>query len=126
VNVVRAGCALLLSARPLYQPHLWLILTDPEGKPRRVVAVMVRTRRSFTDDTVILNVGDHPFLRHASAVQYSTAAYFTIDALMRAMKQGDCHLLEDMNAALLARVRNGLLRSAFTVNAIRDYCRPRF
>jgi hypothetical protein len=34
--------------------------------------------------------------------------------------------MPDVSGDLLRRVRAGLLASPFTVNAVRDYCRPRF
>jgi hypothetical protein len=35
-------------------------------------------------------------------------------------------MMPDVSEDLLRRVRAGLLASPFTVNAVRDYCRPRF
>lgn len=42
------------------------------------------------------------------------------------MKDGKCHLKEDMSEGLLRRVRKGRLDSPFTVNALRDQCRGLF
>ncbi|MBN1423538.1 hypothetical protein JXA88_03175 [Candidatus Fermentibacteria bacterium] len=87
---------------------------------------MLRTSQSFTDDTVILAPGDHRFVRHRSSVHYSTARWFSIQALQRAYESGHCSFQADMSGALLERVREGLMRSPFTVNAIRHYCAARF
>lgn len=43
MDIIQAGRAILLSEPPLYKPHLWFILTDPDGTAGKVVAVMVRT-----------------------------------------------------------------------------------
>lgn len=126
MNVIGAGKSLLLAEPPLYKPHLWFVLTDPEGNPEKVVAVMVRTATRFTDSTVVLRSGDHPFVKHDSSVHYSTAQYLSISGLTKAIKSGRCHPKADMSQQLLDRVRHGLLESPFTVNAIRDYCRSRF
>lgn len=129
MNVISAGSSLLLAERgepALNKPHLWFVLTDPHGDPPSVVAVMMRTVTKFTDATVTLRPGDHPFVKHDSAVQYSTAQQFNVERLMRAMRSGRCHLRESMPPRLLERVRRGLLAPPYTVNAIRDYCAVRF
>jgi len=46
--------------------------------------------------------------------------------LRRAMETGRCHLRENMSRSLLARVRQGLLDSPFTVDAVRDFCKTKF
>lgn len=108
------------------EPHLWFILTNPKDSDNIVVAVMVRSVTRFTDSTVVLKDGDHPFIRHNSSVHYSTAKFFKKSSIIAKMKKGKCHLKEDMSCKLLKRVRKGLLDSPFTVNAIRDYCKKVF
>ena len=128
MEIIRAGRTLLLLLHkiPQSKPHLWFVLTDPTEKLPEVVAVMVRTLRSFTDKTVILDVGDHPFIRRPSSVQYSSAEFFRINAIQHSILRRHCYLREDMSPDLLQQVRQGLFNSHFTVNAIRDYCREFF
>jgi hypothetical protein len=126
VNVIAAGTALLLSEPPLFKPHLWFVLTDPEGQPETVVVVMMVTAKKHTDTTVLLQPGDHPFVKHESSVHYSSAKWFRVSALTKAMQNGRCHLKETMSPKLLARVRKGLLESAYTIHAVSDYCKTRF
>lgn len=128
MDIIRAGRTLLLILRevPDPKPHLWLILTDPIGIPARVVAVMVRTVTTFTDKTVVLNAGDHPFIRHQSSVHYSSARFFRVKAIQRALRRKQGYLQEDMSAELLQQVRRGLLDSPFTIPAVREHCRERF
>jgi hypothetical protein len=123
---VRSGRALLLAEQPQFKPHLWFVLTDRDGVPPRVVAVMLRTATRFTDTTLVLRPGDHPFVRHESSVHYSTARWFSVSSILAAVSRGRCHLLPDASDDLLRKVRAGLLASPFTVNAVRDYCRLRF
>ena len=127
MDAIRAGTTLLLSESPGVKPHLWFVVTDPEGTPARVVAVMMRSAKRFTDETVVLKRGgDHPFVKHESSIHYSSARWFDISAIVKAMRNGRCHLKENMSPELLSRVRNGLLKSPFTVHALSDYCRTRF
>jgi hypothetical protein len=124
--VLGSGRTLLLSEPPLYNPHLWIILTDPDGKPPEVVAVMLRTVTSFTDQTLVLQPGEHPFVKHPTSVHYSTTRRFRVAAILTAIQSGRCHLREDATADLLQRAQAGLIASPFTVNAIREHCRERF
>ncbi len=126
MDLIRSGSAILLREAPSTKPHLWFVLTYPEGNPPRVVAVMLRTTRRHTDDTLILDIGDHPFVKHESSVHYSSAQQFKVRAVLREMARGRCHLRENISSNLLARVRQGLLDSPYTVHAIRDYCAERF
>ncbi len=87
---------------------------------------MIRTRHSYTDDTVILSAGDHPFLRHESAVHYSAGELWSVDKVLRGIKSGGCGLERDASAAVLARVRAGLLSSPYTVAHVREYCHRQF
>ncbi len=75
---------------------------------------------------MILKRGDHPFIKHDSAVDYGSARYFSVDKILAAMKRGTCHLRTDLAPALLARVRKGLLESTHTMHEIKEYCRARF
>ena len=126
MTMLGAGRAILYRAPGVDGFHLYLVLSDPASPDDSVVAVMLRTAKSFTDDTVVLHPGDHPFIRHPTAVQYSTAECFRVKRLIKAIQQGQCHLKEDMSEELLDRVRDGLLRSPFTVNRVRSLCEGLF
>lgn len=90
MNVLGAGRAILYRAPDVDGFHLYFVLTDPIHDGREVVAVMLRTATEFTDDTVVLEPGDHPFVRHATSVHYSTADLFQVDKLLDAMRRGEC------------------------------------
>jgi hypothetical protein len=124
--MIAAGSTMLLAEPPHLKPHLWFVLTDPFGQPPQVVAVMLRTVKSYTDTTVILQAGDHPFIRHPSSVHYSTARAFKITAIDRTIASGHCHLRQPATAQLLETLRKGFAESPYTVNAVRDLCKGRF
>ncbi|MDP2807333.1 MAG: hypothetical protein Q8O74_04250 [bacterium] len=126
---MRTGDAFLMHlpgsvADPYY--HLFIVLTDPEPGTEQIVAVMLSTVRRTTDDTVVLQAGEHPFIKHPTAVQFSTANYYKAKRIERAYVSGICHERERITAVVLDKIRAGLLASPYTVNAIRDYCRTKF
>ena len=87
---------------------------------------MLLTVKPHTDRTLQLDVGDHDFIRHPSAVAFGTARYAPADKLEAALSSGRATLHADMSPTLLARVGAGLLTSAHTPNEVADYCRAKF
>lgn len=126
MRYIRPGRTLFLRGPHDRKPHLWVVLTEPEGQSGCFVAVMLRTAKHFTDRTVVLEDGDHPFVTRPTSVDYSMANYFTASFISDALKSGRCHPQADVAPDLLERIRNGLLSSSHTVHAIREYCRGRF
>jgi hypothetical protein len=122
MDIIRAGGSVMLSEPPLYEPHLWFILTNPD-RTGRIVAVMLRSAKPYTDPTLVLDVGDHPFIRHPSAVDFAAARWFTASEVRAAFKSGRCHLNADMSPELLLCVRAKLLVSPRTVRVLADSCR---
>ena len=98
------------------KPHLYFVLSELTSS-NEVVAVMLVTARSYTDPTLELDVGAHPFIERKSAVTYSTANFYRERALLH---HGT--LKSDMTDSLLKEVRLGLLRSPYTVRRIRGIC----
>jgi|SRR5918999_108226 hypothetical protein len=107
-------------------PHLWIVVTDPEGNPPEVVIVNLTTRQIDSDTTVVLNVGDHRYIRHETVVFYADARFAKtagIEAISRFPGYG---YHDDCSAKLLSTVRQGLLDSADTPKKIKEYCKVRF
>lgn len=126
MQIIGAGSTLYITDGA--GPHLWLVLSDPVGGAVRgwVVTVMIVTHKKWSDDTVILQPGDHPFVRHESSVNYSTACERKVDLILRQMHRNRCELRETLDGEILARVQQGLLDSPRTVNAIRALCQNLF
>lgn len=106
--------------------HLWFVLTDPDKKTGKVVAVMLVTATQNTDKTVALAPGDHPFIKRESNVSYGSAQFFTAEILDANIQAGLAKQMPDMSPVLLKKVRDGLLNSSRTAHYMTDYCRPIF
>ena len=120
--LIRSGRTLLRRQHGL---HLWLVITDPHGDPAEVVVVMLTTLREHSDTTLILNPGDHPFVKHETSVNFSTAVRVRVDRILCEMNVRACTLGTDMSRDLLERVRDALLVSPFTILAVAEYCKQR-
>lgn len=122
---MRAGRAIHWT-EPAAGPHLWFMLSDVDPDTAQVVLVRLVTSRSYTDKTVTLSVGDHPFVKHASNIDCGSALLLRADKVDAMLKSGVATLDADMSTNLLATARAGLLSSSHTVHFIVDYCRTRW
>ena len=124
MNVIRAGSTLYLKDPDNPHPHLWVVLTDPTGDPEWVLTVMLTTHRLYTDDTLILMLGDHPFVKHPTSVHYSTAQPRQVRQILRQMEIGRCHLRPTLRADLLRQAQRGFLQSPRAVIGLVEKCKP--
>lgn len=108
-------------------PHLWIVLTDPaDHEDDRVVAVPLTTKQEWSDPTVEIGPGEHPFVERPTAVRYSNAEFYPPQRLIRAVLTGGAERRPDLSGELLERVRRGLLASPQTPDRVREFCRPLF
>lgn len=83
---------------------------------------MVVTSKPHTDKTVVLQEGDHPFIRHESNVAYGSATLTEVRKLQAALSATKLRPYPDMSKPLLKQVREGLMHSSRTINDIANYC----
>lgn len=122
----KSGNTILLRKIDQSIPHLWIVLTEPEGDPLQVVIVNLTTKRSGSDETVVLKVGAHPFIKHETCVNYSDAQIVKVEALMRAATSGFFDIPDAMDSAVLSAIQQGLLESPLTPRKIKSFCREKF
>ena len=122
---MRAGDALLLPKPGQTVAHLWVLLTDRDAATDEVPVVNLTTQRPHSDTTVILNSGDHPFVQHATVVNFSDTR-LTKASLMTAYAHTGAYLRQSaLSDTVLKRIQAGLLASPFTANKFKDYFRKR-
>lgn len=124
MNVVCAGRVVYFRAPHHPHPHVYLVLTEPDNG--KVVWVMIRTKKEYTDKTVVLDKGDHPFVQRETSVDYGLATFRPVTKIETAITTGTCKLLADLSPTMLQRIQDGLLASPRTPNALKNYCRPIF
>jgi hypothetical protein len=101
--------------------HLWIIITPPtEGE---VVTVCLVTARKGSERLVVLNQGDHPFVRRESVIAYAHSKIRAIEDIRELLKRGLARRREPVSFPLLKRIQAGLLESEFTPNGVLFYYR---
>jgi hypothetical protein len=101
--------------------HLWVIITPPnQGE---VVTVCMVTAHNKSERLVVLNQNDHPFIKHETVIAYGFSRIRTVADIEELIKRGFAKQRESVSAALLKRIREGLLDSDFTPNGVRNYYR---
>ncbi len=106
--------------------HLWIALTDPDPEDAKIVLIMVVTERPYTDKTLRLVPGTHPFIRHDSNLDYGGAKPFPSGRVATALADGSAKIQPPISAQTLGEIREALLRSTRTIHYVRDLCAAEF
>lgn len=104
-------------------PHLWIIVTQPDLQTRECAIVSVTTLRHSKDQTVILRVGDHPFIRHDSTIFYGDAMIVDARRLEAEIAAGLALVREKCPPTTLKLVQDGVGASPFTRPKLLRFCR---
>ena len=115
---MQAGDTFLLTGGRIPTPHLWVILWGPAGAAHAYLAVFLTTLRAHSDKTCVLAAGDHPFVRHPTAVAYRDVQRFTKERLEELIANGTAKPRQAVEPAVLERLRAGFFASAHTPNAM--------
>lgn len=102
--------------------HLRVIATPPAADGC-VVVVSVTTLRRNSESLVLIDVGDHPFIRHKSTVSFRYAEINWISAIEAAISTGSAKHRGKVDGLLLKRIQNGLIESDFTPNGVRHFAK---
>jgi hypothetical protein len=116
------GASLFLAKIHQSQEHLWVVVTEPAGNPALCVIVNITSREWNSDPTVVLTVGDHPYVIHDSVVNYSDATLSPKQKLEEAVNNGYFSSHDPFEPTVLQRIQSGLLHSELTPKPILRYC----
>lgn len=91
--------------------HLRVVISDPAVFPETVLFVNFTSYDPHEDQTVVLGIGDHPFITNRTCVSYSRARIAT-DAQLEWLKAAGRIVLHDpVSPELLQRLREGAATS---------------
>jgi hypothetical protein len=106
--------------------HLWLVVAELFDSPTKIVIVNLTTKREGSDTTVILKLGDHPFVKHDTVVNYSDARIFSKDDLIAKIERKFFSTDKIFAENILRTIQQGLLISPYTPKGIKESCRAIF
>lgn len=95
--------------------HLHIVLNDPAPCPFKgcdcVVLVAISSVRPGKpiDPSCLLDVGDHPFIRHQSYVVYADARVYNAERVQQGVDAGDFQPHDTMSLDAFQRVIDGLV-----------------
>ncbi len=98
----------------LLRGHLWVVIAELSGSPDQVLVVSLTTKRTDSDTTVILQSGDHDFIKHDTVVNYTDSRIFNKNDLIDRIDKRDFKPDKPFTADKLKIIQQGLLDSAYT------------
>ncbi|MBN1809990.1 MAG: hypothetical protein JW909_13055 [Planctomycetes bacterium] len=102
--------------------HLWLILTDPaRDSDCRTVIVNITTYRAEKDHSCLLDVGDHPFIRHRTCIAYDYARIIKANRLEKLETDGIIHFEQPFSADVLRRIMAGAVSTRKMPIRVQDF-----
>lgn len=116
------GDAFMIEDDDETKEHLHVILTKPTAQ-NEVVTVAICTRRRWSETILCLDVGDHPFIQHASVVAYRYAEIRNCTQIEEAVRRGIARPHERVSIQLLRRMQAALIDSDFVTHEVRAFFR---
>jgi hypothetical protein len=118
---MRAGDTFTFAPR-VTDRHLWMVISDPETYPDDLVVIVSFTSHDLTKDPAcVLDLGDHPFIRHETSVAYRRARYVPNRVLDMAAARGDVIPNTPLTPEVLHRVRQGAGNSLHIKEGFRKF-----
>jgi len=91
--------------------HLYIVATAPDGDGLVLLPCVESRTQGTADTSCLLGAGDHPFIRHESAVNYRDSIVISEQRLDRLVTDGHATRRERLADAVLERVVEGARRS---------------
>ena len=68
--------------------HLWVIVSDPAVDEERMLFVSMTSYDVTKEKVCLLDVGDHPFIKHKTCIAYDFAKVAPLKALIAPPRSG--------------------------------------
>ncbi len=91
-----------------YDSHLWMVLSDPQSDPERVLIVNLTSWREDKDRACVLGPGDHAYVRHRTSVNYAGAKLVSAAEIEGLLESGGLASHTPLDPDVLARIRNAV------------------
>lgn len=109
-----------LDKNEIKKRHLRIVLTDPnvDGVVATVSVTSLKKEKK-QDVRIVLNCGDHPFIKHESVLSYRHCQLFYADKVSNLIKENVFIKKEDIPADLLEKIITAVLESKSTPRNIK-------
>ena len=87
--------------------HLWVIISDPEQDPDRVLFVSMTSHDVTKEDVCLIQAGEHSRISHQTCICYEFARQTTQANLDQLRSAGMIQAQPPVSTDLLARIRRG-------------------
>jgi len=87
--------------------HLHIIISDPAQNPNQIVTANFTKWRADKDQSCIVDVGEHPFLKVRSCVDYRRDRLISLNLYEQCMRSGDLVSHDPVCKGLLKRILDG-------------------
>jgi hypothetical protein len=91
--------------------HLWIIISDPKADAENILIVNLTSLDIRKENVCVLHVGDHPWVRHDTCVNYADAVVTSLPKLFAAKDAGAIVLHDPVSEVVLGRIREGAMNS---------------
>lgn len=106
-----AGDSFLGPLLPDKDEHLWIVLNDPTPAGE-ILTVNLTSERPYSEKTVILNAGDHEFIKRPSSINYSRAQIRDAKELGKILNKRFIFIsCQKFKPAILKKIQEGVLKS---------------
>ncbi len=121
-----AGNTFLLRAPNQTKWHLNVVVCGPDGNPPKILTVQFNSWTPYGDQTLVLHIGDHPFIKHDTCVSYDLSYLLDVSNLDKLEKinqirneaDRDFRRCENVSDDLLQILREGMSQSDLIPNEI--------
>lgn len=94
--------------------HLWVVVCEPFDSPTKVIIVFLTSRKSYSDQTIVLRPQDHDFIRHETVVSYADARIVQTDYIIRRVSERDVKPHDSLRDEVIKVIQQGLINSPRT------------
>lgn len=98
--------------------HLCICVTRAEGPPPQVMLVPVVTKKDWSDTTVVLQPGIHPFVKDPTVVDFRYTRVELLSKLEDGIAKGRIKRDLAFPSSIMSDIREGVTTSAFTPNCM--------
>ena len=92
--------------------HLWVVISDPAQDAKAILIVNFTTLRGDSETACVLALGEHPFVKHETCVNYRGAKVVSDADISALMKSGHLRPHAVVSDAILKRMRDGAANSS--------------